>query len=94
MTINFDPEKSLFELPPVRWTAGITLVAATLLTILIAYNSKPPLKLDYEGFNNAIEIFRFPIGLFALGVSIIGICGANHRSEQTKRQIERTRGLC
>jgi hypothetical protein len=86
----FHPEKSLFELPAVRWIASITLAFAFLMSAVIVGHSNLSAQFNYAGFNNAIEIFRFPLGMLALGLSLIGLCGANHRSEQTKRQIERT----
>jgi hypothetical protein len=88
--MRFNPEKSLFELGVIRAIAAMTAGSAIFITITIALNSELSISLDFIGFNHAIIAFRFPLGILALGLSIIGICGANHRSEQTKRQIERT----
>lgn len=88
--MQFHPEKSLFDLPLVRRIAWLTIIFALSLSLVIALNSGLRAQFDYAGFNHAIEVFRVPLGVLALGLSLVGICGANHRSEQTKRQIERT----
>jgi hypothetical protein len=88
--MKFHPEKSLFDLSIVRWTFLITVIFATSTTAIILWNSNLYFKPDYDGLNKSIEIFKVPLGMLAVGLSLIGICGANHRSEQTKRQIERT----
>jgi hypothetical protein len=86
----FNPEKSLFELYAVRWIAGSFALLACITAILIAINTDSSIALDGESFNRAINLFKAPLGTIAVGLTLIGICGANHRSEQTKRQIERT----
>lgn len=88
--MRFHPEKSLFDLPAVRQTFILFFTISALMTIAIAVKSDLYFRLDYVGFNSAIEIFKVPLGTLAVGLTIIGIFGANHRSEQTKRQIERT----
>jgi hypothetical protein len=88
--MKFDPEKSLFDLNVVRWIAGITLAFSLLSTIAIIENSDLYFSFKAENFEFAVKNFQVPLGILAVGLSIIGILGANHRSEQTKRQIERT----
>jgi hypothetical protein len=88
--MRFDPEKSLFDLSAVRWVAAATIILALGASLTIAESSNLKFNPDYLGFNSAINIFKVPLGTLAVGLSIIGIFGANHRSEQTKRQIERT----
>lgn len=88
--MKFNPEKSLFDLGAVRLTAGITLLISLVTAGLITLNSSLVFSLNGEDFNFAIKTFQVPLGILAVGLSIIGIFGANHRSEQTKRQIERT----
>lgn len=88
--MRFDPEKSLFELPAVRWIFATTVLSAAIVVMAIVGYGKLEPEWSYSGFNRAIEIFRFPIGILAVGLSLIGLCGANHRSEQTRRQLERS----
>lgn len=88
--MKFDPEKSLFDLSAVRWTALISTALSAIVFLSIISDSKLATKLDYVGFNLAVTIFKVPLGILAVGLSLIGIYGANHRSEQTKRQIERS----
>jgi uncharacterized integral membrane protein len=86
----FNPESSLFSLPIVRNICFVSLSAAILVAIIIASNSKLDFCWSSIGFNFALDAFKVPLGILALGLTLIGICGANHRSEQTRRQIERT----
>lgn len=91
MKKSFDPEKSLLSLPVVHWIAGTSVALAVIfsLPILVACYSMP-LSISGNGFNYFALQFKVPLGILALGLALIGLCGANHRSEQTKRQIERT----
>jgi hypothetical protein len=88
--MHFDPEKSLFDLPAVRWIAGAFGMAALFSAVTISLHTHLSFALDGESFNHAVDLFKVPLGILAVGLTLIGICGANHRSEQTKRQIERT----
>lgn len=88
--MKFDPEKSLFELPAVKTVALYTAASVLLVILLILATSNLSFQPGYLGINNLVEIFKVPLGILAVGLSIIGLCGANHRSEQTRRQIERT----
>jgi len=88
--MKFDPEKSLFDLHVVRIIATGTTAGALIVACIIVYTSDLQYQPGYSGLNNLINIFKIPIGILALGLSLIGLCGANHRSEQTRRQIERT----
>lgn len=91
MKNSFDPEKSLLSLPIVHWIAGASMLMAILFSIpiLLACFSMP-LSLSGNGINYFALQFKVPLGILALGLALIGLCGANHRSEQTKRQIQRT----
>lgn len=88
--MQFDPQRSLFELAIVRRTVALTVVLSSVMTIVIAINTPLEFEWDDNAFNTAATTFKIPLAVLALGFTLIGIYGANHRSEQTKRQIERT----
>lgn len=91
MDIDFSPEKSLFSLPVVRLCAGLSAAIAILISLVILYNSRYyPFDLSGSGFNRFAEFHKVPIAILAIGFTLVGLCAANHRSEQTKKQIERT----
>ncbi|OBV39785.1 hypothetical protein ASR47_10127 [Janthinobacterium psychrotolerans] len=49
-----------------------------------------PFDFSGTGFNKFAELYKVPAAFLAIGFTLVGLCAANHRSEQTKRQIERT----
>jgi hypothetical protein len=85
----FDPTTSFFELKIVRMTVLIIFLLSILSAVIIYKDPalKLTLKPSYEGFNNLLNIFKFPIGLLATLIPIIAVFVANHRSEQTKAQM-------
>ncbi|KAB8051620.1 hypothetical protein GCN78_11385 [Janthinobacterium rivuli] len=85
----FHPERSLFSLPVVQWTFLVFLCIAIALAATIAIIDPAPFSMTSAGLNNAAEYFKIPLAILAIGLTFIGIYGANHRSEQTKKQIER-----
>lgn len=91
MNNSFDPEKSLLSLPVVHYIAitCLTLALAFSVPIVLACFSLPFVS-SGDGINFFALQFKVPLGILALGLALIGLCGANHRSEQTKRQIQRT----
>jgi hypothetical protein len=91
-SVQFDPEKSLFQLSAVRWAAliSLSLACVTATVIALAANKTEVFTWSGAAFNSAIELYKVPLGILAVGLTLIGIFGANHRSEQTRRQIERT----
>ncbi|QKY08794.1 hypothetical protein [Janthinobacterium lividum] len=91
MNIDFSPEKSLFNLQIVRWCAGISAALALIVTFTIIYSLRNlPFDFTSSGFNYFAELYKVPAALLAIGFTLVGLCAANHRSEQTKKQIERT----
>ncbi|MBY7846727.1 hypothetical protein KW417_14380 [Vibrio fluvialis] len=87
---NFDPEISFLDLRVVRITIGIMLSASIVMALIIYNQTRLELRFDYEGFNNLLNIFKVPLGFSALIIPIVALLAANHRSEQTKKQIEVT----
>ena len=89
--IDFSPEKSLFSLPIVRWCAGASAAVALAVTLTIIYSLRElPFDFTAAGFNYFADLYKVPATLLAIGFTLVGLCAANHRSEQTKKQIERT----
>lgn len=88
----FNPNQSFFSLPIFQITAfTITLISISIATLIAnSPDYKLNFNLSYEGFNNLLTIFKFPIGVAALLIPAIAILVANHRSEQTKAQMELT----
>lgn len=88
--MKFDPQKSLFDLTIVRGTIIIVLLLSFSVALIIMLHTKKPIDFSGDGFNEAVSLYRVPLGILAIGLTLVGIYGANHRSEQTKRQIERS----
>lgn len=83
----FDPHASLLDLPIVRWTLGIIVFSSALCAIEIGWLEKRPILLNAEGFNNALDVFKVPIGILATLIPAVALLAANHRSEQAKEQM-------
>lgn len=83
----FDPKKSIFSLPIFWILSGSVVFISSLSTALIIAHSSLSFDFSYEGFNSAIEIFKFPIAFLAMLIPLVALINANHRSEQTKAQI-------
>jgi hypothetical protein len=83
----FEPHTSLLDLPIVRWVLGLIVFFAALCAIQIGCLERRPVLLDAEGFNNALEIFKVPIGILATLIPAVALLAANHRSEQAKEQM-------
>lgn len=91
MDIDFSPEKSLFSLPVVRWCAAVSAFIAVGISVIIACNlTEYPFDFTGDGFNKFAEFYKVSAAFLAIGFTLVGLCAANHRSEQTKKQIERT----
>ena len=84
----FNPEKSFFELSIVRWSFFIIISLSLLATAAIIINNTLIFDFTYTGFNQFISIFKVPIGILAAAIPIVAVYATNHRSEQTKKQIE------
>jgi hypothetical protein len=88
---RFDPNKSFLELPIVINTAVFLFaVSVSIASIILVNLPNKTLLLTYEGFNNLLVILRTPLSITALLIPIIAIFATNHRSAQTKKQMELT----
>lgn len=89
--LDFDPHVTFLKLKSVAYVIIMILIAASLIALTILVFT-PNLKFNpsSEGWNNAIEIFKFPLGLLAVSIPLIALFAANHRSVQSKAQMELT----
>ncbi|MDR6163045.1 hypothetical protein [Pseudomonas fluorescens] len=83
----FDPHKSFLSLKVLWFVVAIHFAIAAAFATLIMYNSDLVLKLNHTGLNNALNIFKIPLGILALIIPIVALLAANHRSEQTREQM-------
>lgn len=91
MNIDFSPEKNLFSLPVIRWGGGSIFIIAFISALIIAFHSRNlPFELSPDGFENFAKNFKVPATFLAIMAAFIGLCAANHRSEQSKAQIKLT----
>lgn len=91
LNIDFSPSKSLFALPVVRWSAGLFAALATFSFAIIAFKLRHyPFDFSGQGFNRFAIYYKVPTGFLAIGFTLVGLCAANHRSEQSKAQMALT----
>lgn len=91
MKIDFSPQKNLFSLPIVQWGGGFILSIAIISSVLIAYDLRHiPFEFNSNGFEKFANHFKVPATFLAIMAAFIGLCAANHRSEQSKEQIKLT----
>ncbi|EHZ2645127.1 hypothetical protein V4U24_001146 [Vibrio parahaemolyticus] len=85
---RINASRAFTDLPSFQIVTIIFSFLALTSTYLIVKNT--PLYWDFSsnGFNTFIETFRFPLGVLAAYIPILGIIGINHRSVQTLKQIE------
>ncbi|MEW8034830.1 MAG: hypothetical protein AB2817_02085 [Candidatus Thiodiazotropha sp.] len=85
--LEFNPNKSLIELP-IFWITIIFLFGLSFIIALIIFSESDLfIDLTYEGFNNLFVFYRLPLTVLALIIPVIALIASNHRSEQTKAQI-------
>lgn len=84
------PIKSLFDdrVFITLLISGLVLSVASAAAIIYASNLK--LCLQAECFNNALTVFKFPIGIATAGITLSGLYALAHRSQQTAIQIRKT----
>ncbi|MCC4774997.1 hypothetical protein AB4077_19335 [Vibrio cyclitrophicus] len=90
--IYFDPDTSFFELKIVRLTALVFITVFLIIFGMIIHKSNlwGKWNLTYTGFNNLLDYFKVPLGFLALIIPVGAVFAANHRSEQTKKQLALT----
>jgi hypothetical protein len=78
----------LFRLPGFYVALCTPIAAAIGLASYIACNSVLTWEGGYIGLNNSWEIFKTPLAILALAFPFVALVTANHRSIQSKKQIE------
>ncbi len=61
---------------------------AIAFAVYIIFTSSLEGALGFQGLNNFIVIFKVPIGIAAISFPLVALVTANHRSIQSKKQIE------
>jgi hypothetical protein len=84
---KIDPLKSLSEWPMFWLSITLPFSIATSIAIIIVCNSNLEFSLDYRGFNSFVEIFKVPIAIVAIMVTLAAFLATIHRSAQTRQQI-------
>jgi len=84
----FDPNKSFFELKVCWVTLVIIIVVVVIISTSIVFNSNLVCDLSADGWNYFVSAFKVPLGVLALLIPVGALLAVNHRSEQTKKQIE------
>lgn len=87
----FDPDVAFLNLTIVQCTFGIIIVAALVICFAIWTSIPMEPAFTHGGFVYFVETFKIPLGLLATIIPFIALLAANHRSEQTKKQMELTR---
>lgn len=86
----FDPRKSFLMLP--SFWGPFTLIVLLSLTAFLKVKIDENLVFDIGGsLTKWYQWYQVPIWIFALLIPVIGLFNANHKSEQTKAQMELTR---
>lgn len=83
-------EKSLFQLYSFHFALWTPILVAIIIVIYILVTSKLSFEYGYSGLNNAWDIFKVPLAIFSLVFPSVALVTANHRSIQSKKQIELT----
>ena len=82
--------KTLYETKQFRMALWGPILAATVLAAIIIATSPLDWRLDYVGVNNLLIYFKVPLYIASLAFPLVALVATNHRSEQSKKQIEIT----
>jgi len=81
-------DKELYQIRGFKVACLAPIIFSALIVLYIVLtNSLEPMA-GYEGINNAVDVFRIPISILALIFPAIALVATNHRSLQSKKQIE------
>lgn len=83
--------KGIFELTSTKilsWFFGVVILVV-IISLSISVIPNHSLSLTPEGFENFIKLYNAPIKLAAAYGAILGLISLNHRSVQTKEQLDR-----
>lgn len=84
----FNPNSSFFKLRSVWLAVAIISSGSYWVYNEIIKSGNYIACYSASCFNEAVTIFKVPLGILSLLIPIIAVLAANHRSEQTKKQIE------
>lgn len=84
------PDERFFSLPLVKF---VLLIFGSLFIVTVTFGIKTAVALQFDwsstGINNVVfNLFKSPIAIIGFSLPILGLIGLNHRSEQTKQQIQ------
>jgi len=80
----FDPKTAFFSLPIIKWTLGIGIILIIGVCLWITLFSSREFDPRAEGFNELLEMMKFPIFLLGFFAALLALFATNHRSEQNK----------
>jgi len=80
--------QSLWKLKFFKWALWGPIGFAIFVALYIISTSSLEGALGFQGLNNFIVIFKVPIGIAAISFPLVALVTANHRSIQSKKQIE------
>lgn len=99
-TINYEknidevvspPHITFLKLKAVVYVIFTILVLAFIVTLtIVCLTSGLKFNFSSEGWNSGLDIFKVPLGLLAASIPLIALLAANHRSVQSKAQMELT----
>lgn len=89
--LDFDPHITFLKLKAVVYVIATIFVLAAIVTLtIICATSGLKFNFSSEGWNSALDIFKVPLGLLAVAIPLVALLAANHRSVQSKAQMELT----
>jgi hypothetical protein len=81
---------SLYELKEFKLAFYLPISVALILILIVICTNNFGWQFDLEGINNVWEIFKIPLSVCSLIIPLVALVAANHRSIQSKKQIETT----
>ncbi|MCQ3031822.1 hypothetical protein NLO88_14255 [Pseudomonas syringae] len=86
--LDFDPHVTFLRLKVVTYViSGIVAGSAIIALTIIFFTPGLTPNFSSDGWNNALVIFKVPLGLLAVLIPLIALFAANHRSVQSKAQM-------
>lgn len=86
----FDPYESYLRLPSFWWPFTIIIIGVALASWKVISDQELEWGLDSR-VEQWYEWFKIPLWVLALLIPVLGLLNANHKSEQTRAQMELTR---
>lgn len=80
--------RSLYELKTFKAAIYVPLFVAVTAIIIIENSLNLKLQWDFQGIKNAWDFFHIPLTILSLVIPLVALIASNHRSVQSKEQIE------